>query len=123
MAITGLVLEGVGIVMIGSFMEFYTTIVAVAIIGFGTCLASVGLTTLYQTIIPKQMMGRVLSIVTILLTISVPLGTLFGSIIINYLPMFAILIAFGIVVTLSGLSLIKIVLNESKDNKNKVATT
>ncbi|QGH34718.1 MFS transporter [Gracilibacillus salitolerans] len=103
-AIAGLVMEGVGLVLIGSFMDYYVTIAAVFIIGMGTCFASIGLTTLYQTIVPKQKMGRVLSIVTVLLTISIPLGTLFGSMIISYIPMFAILLAFGIIVTLSGLS-------------------
>ncbi|MFA1822862.1 MFS transporter [Virgibacillus oceani] len=105
-AIAGLVMEGVGLVLIGSFMDFYVTIAAVFIIGMGICFASVGLTTLYQTIIPKQKMGRVMSLVTVLLTVSVPLGTLFGSMIISYIPMFAVLLTFGVIVTLSGLSII-----------------
>lgn len=107
-AIAGLVMEGAGLVLIGSFMNYYVTIAAVFIIGMGICFASVGLTTLYQTIIPKQKMGRVMSLVTVLLTVSVPLGTLFGSLIISYIPMFAILLAFGVIVTLSGLSIIVI---------------
>ncbi len=114
-AIVGLVMEGVGLMLIGSFMDYYVAIAAVFIIGMGTCFASVGLNTLYQTIIPKEKMGRVLSIVSVLLTTSVPLGTLFGSIIINHIPMFVILLVFGFVVTLSGLSLIKIARQENKD--------
>lgn len=114
-AIVGLVMEGVGLMLIGSFMDYYVAIAAVFIIGMGTCFASVGLNTLYQTIIPKEEMGRVLSIVSVLLTTSVPLGTLFGSIIINHIPMFVILLVFGFVVTLSGLSLIKIARQENKD--------
>ncbi len=105
-AIAGLVMEGAGLVLIGSFMNYYVTIAAVFIIGMGICFASVGLTTLYQTIIPKQKMGRVMGLVTVLLTVSVPLGTLFGSMIISYIPMFAILLIFGVIVTLSGLSII-----------------
>lgn len=107
-AIAGMVMEGVGLVLIGAFMNYYATIAAVFIIGMGTCFARVGLTTLYQTIIPKQKMGRVLSIVTVLLSVSVPLGTLFGSIIINYVPMSAVILTFGVIVTLSGLSVIVI---------------
>ncbi len=99
-------MEGAGLVLIGSFMNYYVTIAAVFIIGMGICFASVGLTTLYQTIIPKQKMGRVMGLVTVLLTVSVPLGTLFGSMIIGYIPMFAILLIFGVIVTLSGLSII-----------------
>src|SRR5690554_2467133 len=65
-AIAGLVMEGIGLILIGSFMNFYATIIAVFLIGMGTCFAGVGLNTLYQTIIPKQKLGRVLSIVTVL---------------------------------------------------------
>lgn len=119
MAIFGLVLEGAGLILMGSFMHYISTIAVALIIGLGISFASVGLNTLYQTIIPKQMLARVLSIVSMLLTISVPLGTLFGSVIVNYIPMFIVLIGFGIAVVLSSLSLIVIFKQNSEVVRKK----
>src|SRR5690625_7375636 len=79
MTVIGMFLQGVALLFMGIALHYYVTIIAVWLLGLGVCLASVGLNTLYQTMIPKEMMGRVLSLVSMLLGASIPLGQLFGS--------------------------------------------
>jgi len=115
MAVIGLIIEGFALLIMGIVFHYYATIVAVWVLGVGICLASVGLNTLYQTMIPKVMMGRVLSLVSMLLGVSIPLGQLFGSIIITYYAISTVLIVFSIIVIISAISLIRLTMT----NKNK----
>lgn len=115
MAVAGLLLEGIALLIMGIALSYYATVAAAGLLGLGVCFASVGLNTMYQTMIPKEMMGRVLSLVSMMLGASVPLGQLFGSLIIEHYSMTAILMIFGAIVSLSSLSLIRIVRVENKE--------
>lgn len=107
MVIFGLSIEGIALLITGVFPESYIALLIFAfILGIGVSLASVGIGTLYQTMVPENKMGRVGSLLSTLSTFIVPFGTMFGSFIINYLSISWILNVSGILVTLAGLSLI-----------------
>lgn len=116
MAVAGLLLEGIALFIMGIALNYYATVAAAGLLGLGVCFASVGLNTMYQTMIPKEMMGRVLSLVSMLLGASVPLGQLFGSLIIEQYSTAVILMLFGAIVSLSSLSLIRVVREEKKED-------
>lgn len=113
MVVIGLSLEGVSLLLLGTIPTFVIAIVSSIILGLGVALASTGIGTLYQTIIPKDKMGRVMGLVSTILLTVVPIGTLFGSLIINYYAVNHILIVFGIIILLSSLSLIILILKVS----------
>ena len=107
MVIFGLSIEGIALLITGVFPESYIALLIFAfILGIGVSMASVGIGTLYQTMVPENKMGRVGSLLSTLSTFIVPFGTMFGSFIINYLSISWILNVSGILVTLAGLSLI-----------------
>jgi MFS family permease len=107
MVIFGLSIEGIALLISGVFPESYIALLIFAyILGIGVSMASVGIGTLYQTMVPENKMGRVGSLLSTLSTFIVPFGTMFGSFIINYLSISWILNVSGILVTLAGLSLI-----------------
>lgn len=109
MTIFGLTLEGLALVGFGGFVNsYYIIVVSQVALGFGVAFASVGITTLYQVLIPKEKLGRVFSIVGTLCSVSVPLGALFGSFSINYYSLQSVLVFSGLIVSISGLSLISI---------------
>ncbi|MCG8500600.1 MAG: MFS transporter [Firmicutes bacterium] len=122
MAIAGLTLEGLALIALGLFIQnYYLILFFMGMLGLGVAMASVGISTLYQILIPKEKMGRVMSIVTTLCSVTIPLGTLFGSVIINYHTMENVLIFFGVIVSISGLSLVGVV-RESNERKEEVFT-
>lgn len=106
LAIFGLVIEGFALLIAGIFLNYTALIVFALILGLGISLASIGISTLYQTIIPHNKMGRVMAILSTASSSTVPLGTLFGSLIIVQVPITWILIIYGAIVALSGFSLI-----------------
>ncbi|GGP16336.1 MFS transporter [Oceanobacillus neutriphilus] len=116
MAVAGLLLEGIALLIMGIALNYYATVAAAGLLGLGVCFASVGLNTMYQTMIPKEMMGRVLSLVSMMLGASVPLGQLFGSLIIEHYSMAVVLMTFGVIVSISSLSLIRVVRVERKED-------
>ncbi|OPJ62377.1 MFS transporter [Clostridium oryzae] len=108
-AIAGLALEGIGLMGYGMFSNsFYVILVFASVIGIGVSMASVGISTLFQTLVDKDKMGRVMSALGILCTISVPIGTMCCSAVINYCPVGIVLLISGIIVTISAISLIPI---------------
>ena len=122
MAIAGLTLEGLALIALGLFIQnYYLILFFMGMLGLGVAMASVGISTLYQILIPKEKMGRVMSIVTTLCSVTIPLGTLFGSVIINYHTMENVLIFFGVIVSISGLSLVGVV-REPNEKKEEVFT-
>lgn len=120
LVIIGLTAEGVSLLLMGIFTTYYMALASLFIFGLGISLASVGIGTLYQTIIPQEKMGRVMSLVSTVLLASVPVGTLFGSIVVNYLRLELILILFGTIVALSGLSLIFLLLKIRRGTEGSV---
>lgn len=120
MVVIGLTLEGVALLLLGIIPTFTIAITSSIILGLGVALASTGIGTLYQTIIPKDKMGRVMGLVSTILLTVVPIGTLFGSMIINYFAVYHILIVFGVVVILASLSLIFLLVKMSIHKENNV---
>jgi len=118
MVVMGYILVGIALLIMVITLHYYTTIVAVLILGVGLCLASVGLNTLYQTMIPKEMMGRVLSQVSMLLGASIPLGQVFGCVIITHFSLTIVLIVSGIIVLIAAVSLIHLTM--TNNNKKEV---
>ncbi|WP_026881973.1 MFS transporter [Clostridium akagii] len=106
MTVIGLCIEGIAVAFLGLVPNYYVALLSEAILGLGVAMASVGISTLYQTLIPKDKMGRVMALVSTLCSISVPLGTLLGSIIIAYLPLNIILIISGVFIIVTGFLLI-----------------
>jgi len=106
LTVLGLTLEGISLMMFGGFLNYYVILVAAALLGLGLSMASVGISTLYQTLIPKDKMGRVLGIVSTICTVTVPIGTLFGSFIIEYADLTLVLILSGVIVFATGLGLV-----------------
>ncbi|MGE8203674.1 MFS transporter [Heyndrickxia sp. NPDC080065] len=107
MVILGLSIEGIALLIAGIFTESYIALIFFAfILGLGVCFASVGIGTLYQTMVPENKIGRVGSLTSTLGTFIVPIGTMFGAYIINHLSISWVLNVSGLLVTLSGLSLI-----------------
>lgn len=106
LAIVGLVLEGLALLIPGIFGSYVSFIVFAALLGVGISLASVGISTIYQTMIPKEKMGRVGSLSSSLSVCTVPLGTLFGSFMIQHIPITLTLVISGMIVFMSGLSLV-----------------
>ncbi|GIN85210.1 MFS transporter [Heyndrickxia sporothermodurans] len=113
MVIFGLFIEGISLLIAGIFNESYFALILFAsVLGLGVSLASVGIGTLYQTMVPENKIGRVGSLLSTLSTFIVPIGTMFGAYIINHVPISTVLNLSGILVSLSGVSLIITLQNE-----------
>ncbi|MNI84358.1 hypothetical protein D3C73_1412560 [compost metagenome] len=76
------------------------------LLGFGVCFASVGIRTTYQALIDPDKMGRVMSVLSMLGSCTIPLGTYAGSVLIEHWPIAPILLIYGMIVAVAGLSLI-----------------
>jgi MFS transporter, DHA3 family, macrolide efflux protein len=108
MAIIGLVLEGIALLVPAIYLTYEIMLIAMFILGLGISLASVGISTLYQTLVTKDKMGRVMSITSAFTSVSIPLGTTFGSMLITVLAPNIIFAIYGLIVLCSGLSLVYI---------------
>ncbi|MBB6453363.1 MFS family permease [Salirhabdus euzebyi] len=106
LGIIGLVLEGVALLVGGIFLSFPSMIIFAILLGLGVSMASIGITTMLQLLVPENMMGRVGSILSSLSTITVPIGILVGSYVINVYSIELIFIVSGVIVLLSGLTLV-----------------
>lgn len=109
MVIIGLCLEGVAVMLSGIVPNFYVVLAAMSILGLGLSMAGIGISTLYQTLIPKEKMGRVMALASTLCGVTVPLGTLFGSTIITYIPLNIVLIVSGVFILITGVLLIPVI--------------
>lgn len=106
MAVSGLCIEGVAVALIGLVPNYYIVLAAEACLGSGVAMASVGISTLYQTMIPKDKMGRVMALVSTLCGVTVPLGTLAGSAMAADMPLNVVLIMSGMVILVAGIVLV-----------------
>lgn len=104
-AVTGLCIEGAAVALF-AVPNYHVVLCAEAILGLGVSMASVGISTLYQTLIPKDKMGRVMALVSTLCDVTIPLGTLLGSTTAAFMPLNIILIISGIFVLGTGTALI-----------------
>lgn len=105
LAIIGLALEGVALLVGGIFMSFPSMIIFAFLLGLGVSMASIGIMTMYQVLVPEHMMGRVGSLLTTTSTFIVPIGILVGSYVINIVSVEMIFMVSGVIVLLSGLLL------------------
>jgi len=105
LAIIGLALEGVALLVGGIFMSYPSMIIFAFLLGLGVSMASIGIMTMYQVLVPEHMMGRVGSLLTTTSTFIVPIGILVGSYVINIVSAELIFIVSGVIVLLSGLLL------------------
>lgn len=105
LAIIGLALEGVALLVGGIFMSYPSMIIFAFLLGLGVSMASIGIMTMYQVLVPEHMMGRVGSLLTTTSTFIVPIGILVGSYVINIVSVEMIFIVSGVIVLLSGLLL------------------
>jgi MFS family permease len=122
LGVIGLVLEGVALLVGGLFFSYTSMIIFAILLGLGVSMASIGITTMYQLLVPENMMGRVGSILSTISTFIVPIGVLVGSYVINIYSVELIFIISGIVVLLSGVFLVLPFADEfrmkSKKSKN-----
>jgi DHA3 family macrolide efflux protein-like MFS transporter len=116
MTFLGLVLEGVFLVMIGFSKNIYFAVVSTGLLGTAVCTCSVSLTTVFQKLIPNEMMGRVSSMTSIISQSTVPLGIFLGGIILEKVSPSMMLIVSGIIVAISGFTTI----NTAKESPSKV---
>lgn len=115
MVIIGLSLEGIAVAFLGLIPHYLVALTALSALGIGLAMASIGISTLYQTLIPKEKMGRVMALASTLCAVTVPLGTLFGSTIIAYVQLKIVLILSGIFILITGILLLPIT-SVKKDN-------
>lgn len=106
MTVAGLCIEGAAVALIGLMPNYYIVLVAEGCLGLGVAMASVGMSTLYQTMIPKDKMGRVMALVSTLCGVTVPIGTLTGSTMAAYIPLNVVFIMSGMVILVTGIALI-----------------
>lgn len=114
MTVIGLSIEGAAVAIFGLVPNYYVVLSSEAVLGLGVAMASVGIGTLYQTLIPKDKMGRVMALVSTLCNITIPLGTLLGSTIIAYMPLNIVLIISGIFILVTGISLVPLLKDKTK---------
>ena len=105
--IIGLLLEGIALIIGGIFTTYLPILLMGFILGLGISMASIGIITLYQLLIPSDKLGRAMSLLSTLSIITLPIGTLAGSFLINHLSLSLILSVSGACILLSALTLIK----------------
>ncbi|MGE5630458.1 MAG: MFS transporter [Caulobacteraceae bacterium] len=104
----GLTLEGVFIMLLGISENFYMALIIQALMGASICMCNVSLNTVFQTLIPNEMLGRVGGILQTMCQATIPLGYLLGGMVTERLSLTLVLVASGIAVALSGLSTFKV---------------
>jgi len=105
----GLTLTGVAYTMLAlpGFLESVSPLAiaccAAFLVGFFVTFASAGLSTLFMSIIPKEMMARVSSVLGMFALSAMPLGSLTSGIISNYVGIEYVIVLFGILFVLTTL--------------------
>jgi len=74
LAVIALALEGVALLVGGIFMSYPSMIAFAILLGLGVSMASIGIMTMYQLLVPEHMMGRVGSLLTTTSTFIVSLA-------------------------------------------------
>lgn len=78
-ALSALMLEGVGIVLFSFLTSFWAAVIVWALISGLGVLFNINTGSLRQSIVPNEMLGRVMSIAGVLAWSAIPLGTLIGG--------------------------------------------
>lgn len=102
------VLEGLTIIplaFVNSLPAAYITLIAV---GASVCVANVSIMTIFQTVVPNNLMGRVGSIFGLLCNVTMPFGYFVGGLLVDTISFKSLFIMTGILGTIAGLSTISI---------------
>jgi len=115
----GLSLEGIFLSLFGFANNLYTSIGILVLLGGSFGIVNVSIGTVFQTIIPNNLMGRVSSIMGILCQVTIPLGYYLGGLILESYSVSTIVLISGVIVALAGLSTVTI----AKELKLKKSAT
>lgn len=103
----GLTLEGVFMMLLSSSFTFHTSLAVLALMGASICVCNVSLHTVFQNLIPNEMMGRVGGILNTICQATIPLGYFTGGLAAERYDLTAVIVVSGLTVGLAGLSTIK----------------
>lgn len=103
----GLMAEGFFILLFGISHIFVVTLIIFILMGISFGICNVCLSTVIQTIVPQEFLGRVSSIFIVLCSATVPLGYFIGGLAVEKVSLFKILVFSGICIMVAGLSTIK----------------
>lgn len=120
LAFIGLTLEGIFIMLFGISGSLYAALIIHALMGASLCICNVSLNTVFQTLIPNEMLGRIGGILQTMCQTTIPLGYLLGGMATERLSLTLVLVASGVVIALSGLSTFKVA-REGEFKKETVA--
>jgi MFS family permease len=105
--------EGLFMMTFGLSKNFVEVLISLALIGFSNAMANINLNLLMQLLVPNRIMGRVGSIFNVMATITIPLGYFAGGVASTKFPLSPLILLSGVLVTIAGISTIKITFKES----------
>lgn len=111
----GIVGEGISIIFFGMSRNFIVAFISLTLLGMFVAITNIALSTIVQTIVPNNIMGRIAGFMSMLAGITVPLGYLVGGIVSEKYEVTMIMAISGLIVTAAGLATVKI--TWSKNNK------
>lgn len=106
MTFLGLTFEGITLIAFSMSKSLQISAIIMGLLGASVCICSVSLSTVFQKIIPNNLMGRVSSIMTIVSQSTVPIGMFIGGICLDRFKVVPVLLVSGIIVSLAGFSTI-----------------
>lgn len=102
------VLEGLTIIPLAFVKTLPAAYISLIFIGASVCIANVSISTIFQMVIPNNLMGRVGSIFGLLCNITMPFGYFVGGLLVDSISFKSLFIITGILGALAGLSTITI---------------
>lgn len=105
----GLTCEGISLILFSLSTNFYAAIASLFLMGLSVGICNISLSTVFQTLIPNHMMGRVGSSLGIITGITPPLGIFLAGILLERFSIPNITLISGIAVTIAGFSTVKAV--------------
>ncbi len=92
----GLFVSTLFILLVGLFPYTPFVMVAMVIAGIGMSLTNVTISTLLQKVVPKEVMGRVFSLLGTVFGAAMPLGMLIGGVVAARFPILPVIIGIGV---------------------------
>lgn len=103
----GLTLEGAFMMLLGLSFNFYTSFAILGLMGAAICVCNVSLHTVFQNLIPNEMMGRIGGILNTICQATIPLGYFTGGLAAEKCDLTAVILLSGFMVGAAGLSTLK----------------
>lgn len=100
--------EGIFMISFALSKNLITAAISLLLLGCSFGITNSSLSIIMQTLIPNEIMGRVSSVFGMIAGATVPLGYFIGGIISKMYVVTSIVLASGIIVTIAGISTIKI---------------